>query len=39
MRSTVDAPRLLASLRRVSEEASAALPDHAQYITQHCRAG
>ncbi len=39
MRSTVDAPRLLASLRRISEEASAALPDHAQYITQHCRAG
>ncbi|PIQ37450.1 MAG: tryptophan halogenase [Lysobacterales bacterium CG17_big_fil_post_rev_8_21_14_2_50_64_11] len=39
LRSAVDAPRLLASLRRVSAQASAALPDHAHYIAQHCRAG
>jgi len=39
LRSAVDAPCLLASLRRVSAQASAALPDHAHYIAQHCRAG
>ncbi|MDP1697588.1 MAG: tryptophan 7-halogenase [Xanthomonadaceae bacterium] len=38
LRSSVDATGKLASLRRISEEASTALPDHAHYIAQHCRA-
>ncbi len=34
----VDAPRLLAGLRRVMGEAAAAMPSHAEFIARHCAA-
>ncbi len=37
LRSKVDAPRMLASLRQVVSEAVQAMPTHQQYIEQHCR--
>ncbi len=38
LRSDVDAPRLLGSLRRVIDEAVQAMPTHRQYIERHCLA-
>ena len=34
----LDAPRLLAGLRRVINEAAAAMPGHAEFIARHCAA-
>jgi tryptophan halogenase len=38
MRTEVDAPRLLAGLRRVIGEAVQAMPSHGEYIARNCRA-
>jgi tryptophan 7-halogenase len=37
-RPHIDAPRLLSGLHRVIQEAANAMPDHAQYIAQNCKA-
>ncbi len=37
-RAGVDAPRLLAGIRRVMEQSAAVMPTHPQYIDRHCRA-
>ncbi|MDX1571685.1 MAG: tryptophan halogenase family protein [Xanthomonadales bacterium] len=37
-RTDVDAPKLLAGLRRVIDEAARAMPTHQEYIDKHCRA-